>query len=86
MNIKDELSKAKELVKSGHTEDMLINYLADRKIYHSLAILIFSSTFDKNHEISRARIYEHDYYSKFENEKNPFNEDFFNLLNENDNE
>ena len=84
MDIKEELLKAKELIKNGYDESMLINYLAERKIYHSLALLIFSSAFNIDYATSREQFYKHNYYSKFEDERNPFNEDFFNIINKND--
>lgn len=84
MHIKEEILKAKELVRKGYDESMLINYLAEQKTYHSLALLIFSSAFNINYETSRKEVYKHNYYSKFENESNPFNKDLFNDLNNND--
>ena len=84
MDIKEELLKAKELIQNGHDESMLINYLAERKMYHSLALLIFSSAFNVDYETSRDQVYKHNYYSQFEDERNPFNEDFLKTLNDND--
>ncbi|WP_299214651.1 hypothetical protein [uncultured Aquimarina sp.] len=85
MDIKDEISKAKKLVENGYSSNMLIDYLAEKKTYHTLSIFIFSAVFNKNADTSAKMVYENEYYSQFKNERNPFNEDFFKLIKDDEN-
>jgi hypothetical protein len=79
MNIKLEIKLAKQKVsEEGFSKEEIVNYLAERKVYHSVAILIFSNVFEVNDVISSDFIYAHAQYSPFKFEENPFNEDFIN--------
>ena len=75
MNVMKEISLAKKLVdEENYIYEMLVDYLAKRKIHHTIAILIFSKVYEVNDEISEDFIYSNAYYSPFRNEKNPFND------------
>lgn len=79
MNIPEEINIVKELVNNdGYIPEMVVDYLAEREIYHTVAAFIYSVVFDVDLDYSKARIYENEYFSEFKNEKNPFNEDFTN--------
>ncbi len=76
MNFVEEYKLAEKLVKNdGYISEMIINYLVERKIYHTTAVLILSSLFSYDRDFSRELIYSHEYYAPFENEVNPFNEE-----------
>jgi hypothetical protein len=77
MNISLEIKLAKEKVfKEGIIREMFVDYMADKEIYHTVAILIFSEVYGEDEETSKGFIYDNKFYSKYLNEKNPFNDDF----------
>jgi hypothetical protein len=77
--IKKEIELAKKTARENKfTKEQLVNYLADRKTYHTIAIIIFSIIFKEEDVISKKHIYNNSYYSNFKFEKNPFNDDFIN--------
>ncbi len=79
MDIKKEIELAKkDFVDNGNYNEKLVAYLADKKTYHTLAIMIFSIVTDLDEASCKKHIYSHLYFKDFENENNPFNEDFVN--------
>lgn len=82
MNIVKEIDLANKLVKEeNYIYEMLVDYLADRKIYHTIAILIFSKVYNVDNDFSKDFIYSNEFYSNFKNEENPFNDDFIGYKN-----
>lgn len=80
MNIRLEIKLAKEKVsKEGMIREMFVDYMVSKQIYHTVAVIIFSGVYGEDEETSKGFVYDNTFYSKFKNEKNPFNDDFINL-------
>ena len=79
MNIRLEIKTAKiKVSEEGIIREMFVDYLASRKIYHTIAVIIFSEVYNEDEEISKGFVYDNQFYLKYKNEKNPFNDDFIN--------
>lgn len=77
MNIKKEIELAKKRVyEEGLLRESLVKYLSERRIYHTVAIIIFSKVFNEEINVSKDFIYDNEFYNQFKFESNPFNEDF----------
>lgn len=79
MNLKLEIELAKRKVDEEFlARELLVNYLADRRIYHIIAVVIFSEVFNEDDNISRNFVDDNEFYHQFKFDENPFNEDFIN--------
>ena len=76
MNINLEIKLAKGKVDEGYDYTEIVNYLADKKIYHTIAVLVFKEAFKVDLDFAKEYIYANKYYLDFKNEHNSFNDDF----------
>lgn len=79
INIRNEIKLAREnFIANNFNLIMLVDYFANRKTYHTIAIMIFGIVTNSDDSISAKYIYSNSFYKSFENESNPFNDDFIN--------
>ena len=77
MDIEKEIALAKEnFINNDCNNNKLVEYFVAKKTYHTLAIMIFSIVTNYNETSAKENIYSNSYYKKFENENNPFNDEF----------
>lgn len=75
MRIKEEIDNIRKLViEEGYLTEMVVSYMVDKKIYHSVAVLILKDVFNYSLDYAEEIIYEHEFYAPFKNEINPFSQ------------
>ena len=75
MNIANEVEELKKIIDDGYNIRYAVNYLANKKIYHIVALNILSIVYPKKEDVNKI-LYSHPFYFGKQNEENPFTKDF----------
>jgi len=76
MNLKKLIEITKSHVEEGKSIDDVVKLYAAKNYYHILVIQALSISYKIDYEVVKKSVYTNPYYSKFQQEKNPFNEEF----------
>ncbi|WP_378187731.1 hypothetical protein ACE939_05075 [Aquimarina sp. W85] len=77
MTFSERLLLVKDLVdQKKYSKEMIIQYMVDEKIHHSIAVIILAKIYKLNQEDAEKIIYNNKYYAEYDSENNPFNKEY----------